>query len=514
MPDGRVLHSILDEVAAVSPDRPAVLWREESLTFADLSARSRATRDLVLALTDTGEQVAVIGDNHPAWIDAYYGVPRAGRVLTFLNHRLAPAEIAEAIRRAGAVVLVGDDAQLDRLAGVLADLPEVRTVLPFSRWSATLAVRAGDDIPDLDAVDPSATAWLLFTSGTTAKPKGAELTPAGLLAALAATAAGRAMRPDDVYVFPFPLCHVAGYNVLLHHAAGRPVVLLDRFDAVAFVDAVASHGATSTSLAATMLAALLDHLDEHPADVARLATLRTVAYGAAPMPARLLRRAHDVLGVEFSQGYGMTELSGNAVFLGPADHVRGLDGDTRLLKAAGRASPGVELRIVDERGTDVAPGHEGEILVRAPQLLARYWRDPETTAAAFAGGGWFRTGDVGSIEGDLLSIVDRKKDVIISGGENISSLEVEEAVLRCADVAEVAVVAAPDERWGEVVVAFVVARAGATIDPEAVRATVRDSLAGFKVPKRVLAIDALPKNGTGKVVKAELRERLQTAPRS
>jgi acyl-CoA synthetase (AMP-forming)/AMP-acid ligase II len=229
------------------------------------------------------------------------------------------------------------------------------------------------------------------------------------------------------------------------------------------------------------------------------------------MPTPLLRRADSLLGVEFAQGYGMTELSGNAVFLNAAAHRRGLEGESGLLEAAGEPAPGVELRLVDDDDNDVAEGEVGEILVRAAQVMKEYLNDQEATDDALRGG-WLHTGDMGRLVGGLLYVVDRKKDIIITGGENVSSLEVEAVVLEHPNVARVAVVGVPDPKWGENVCAVVVATPGLEIDTAEIVAFVRQTLAGFKVPRHIVVIEELPVTGSGKVVKAEIRELLAQNP--
>ena len=230
------------------------------------------------------------------------------------------------------------------------------------------------------------------------------------------------------------------------------------------------------------------------------------------MPAATLRRASRLIDVGFAQGYGMTELAGNAVFLGPDEHRRGLAGETQLLSAAGRPGPGVELRIVDDDGREVSAGAVGEILVRGRQVMARYWDDPAATAEALADG-WLHTGDVGRRDDEgLLYVVDRKKDVIVTGGENVSSLEVEQVLAACPGVREVAVVGVPDALWGENVCAVIAPFPGATVDRAALVEAARAELAGFKVPRHLVIVDELPRNGTGKVIKAELRRLLSADP--
>ena len=484
-----LLHEVVERAATTVPDAVALIDGDRSFTFAELRDRISRAAAVLGAITEPADRIAVIGANHHAWIDLYYSVPASGRSLVFLNHRLAPAEIDALIARSGAVVIVGERAQLDRLSS-----PDVVRI-DWEQWEESLST-AGT-APFL-ADDPEAMAWLLFTSGTTAAPKGAMLSHRNVLAAVAASTAARPVETDDVYVFPFPLCHVAGYNVVHRHANLRPVVLVDRFDPVSFCASVGEHQVTSTSLAATMLASLLDHLDEHPELLSSLASLRSVAYGASPMSATLLRRAHELLGVDFAQGYGMTELAGNAVFLDADAHRRGLSGDELLLRAAGRPAPGVELRLADD----------GEIFLRAEQVMMGYWNDADATAAALVEG-WLATGDIGRIDAQgYLSVVDRSKDIIITGGENVSSREVEDVLIAATGVDRVAVVGASDPHWGEMVCAFIVAADVDQFDEGALLRHARDHLAGFKIPKRVVLIDELPINASGKVMKNELRARL------
>jgi acyl-CoA synthetase (AMP-forming)/AMP-acid ligase II len=511
---GELLHEPIDRMAESDPQRPALYYGDGVLTFGALSARTKTAAAAIARRTAPGDRVAMIGENHPSWVEAYYGVPRAGRVLVFLNHRLAAAELASILHRSGATVVIGPRPELERLAPLRAEFPAVHTVLNLDEWERMLAEPALDSAP-VDAVSgpEDAPVWLIYTSGTTGSPKGATLTHRNFSASLLASTYGRPVGPDDVFLYPFPLCHVSGYNVLRILAAGRPVVLIDRFAPAEFTALVERHQVTNASMPATMLSSLLDHLDEHPDARPALSSLRVLAYGAAPMPPTLLRRAFADLGIDFTQGYGMTELAGNAVFLGIEEHRRALAGADHLLTAAGRPAPNVEIRVVDDDGVDVAPGVRGEIIVRGEQVMAGYWMDEETTKSAFSDG-WFHTGDVGVFDDEgLLSVVDRKKDVIVTGAENVSSREVEEEILRSSpEVRQVAVVAVPDPHWGENVCAVIVLRQGAVLAPEELIRRVRERLAGFKAPRHVVEVAELPTNSTGKVLKQDLRQWLADQP--
>jgi acyl-CoA synthetase (AMP-forming)/AMP-acid ligase II len=505
-----LLHEILEARAAAAPDAPAVVLGGIRLSFGQLLGRARQLACAFSGITEPGDRIAVVGENDLAWVESYYGVPMAGRILVCLNHRLAVQELATLLERSGAAVLIGPAHLLESLKEAGSSLPSLHTVLDREGYEELVARARPDagDTADLAGDRSGQIAWLIYTSGTTGSPKGVMLTHSSLIAASRVTALARSVAPDDVYVFAFPFCHVAGYNLLTHHLQGRPVVVLPKFEPRAFIEAVQSTAATSTSLAATMLSGLLDELKDAP-----LRPLRQVAYGAAPMPVSLMRRAHEQLGVDLAQGYGMTELSGNAAFLDPTSHRRGLAGETELLRAAGWAGPGVSLRVVDEQDRELPRGRSGEIVVRGPQLMAGYWEDPEGTAEALRGG-WLHTGDIGYLgEDGLLFVVDRKKDVIVTGGENVSSREVEQVLESHPAIREVAVIGVPDPRWGENVCAVVVPRAGASLSPSEVASTVAERLAGFKKPRHVVMAESLPKSATGKVAKDELRRRIVADPR-
>jgi acyl-CoA synthetase (AMP-forming)/AMP-acid ligase II len=461
-------------------------------------------------VTQPGDRVVVVSDNSAAMVVALYAVPLAGAIATFANTRHTPAELGELLRATRPTVVAGSAEQLARLA----DLPELASVATVLRLEELTDRDAAPDRASSPSPAPAPAppvplaaddcAWLIHTSGTTGRAKGVMLTHRSLLTAVANTAVARPMQEDDVYLFPFPLFHVAAYNVLHSHLRRRPVVLLPRFDAQQVLDAVRAEGVTTCSLAPTMLAMLLDRTTQPSVE---LASLRQISYGASAMPLDLLRRVQAELpDCGLAQGYGMTELSGNAVFLDPAAHRRAARDEPHLLAAAGRPGPLVALRIVDDEGNDVPGGQPGEILVRGDQVCAGYWEAPEATAAAFDGA-WFRTGDIGRLDDrGQLYVVDRKKDIIISGGENVASREVEDVVGMHPDVAHVAVVGLPDPRWGETVTAVVVARAAVELDPVALVAWTDGRLAGFKRPRVVVLVAELPLNASGKVDKRAVRE--------
>ncbi len=502
-----LISDLISDAARRAPSGLALVTEAGPVTFIELDRRVQSLSRGLDRVSDAGDRVAILAGNRAEYVECYYGVPLAGRVLVLLNQRLHPKEWTAALARSGARVLItesellaGVDVQDLHSAGV-ETIVGLDDVLPFdlsyaslvrSETNTTGAPRTGerDDRP----------AWLVGTSGTTGSPKLATLSHAGLLAAVESTLVARPVRDDDTLLTPFPLCHVAGYNVLVMHRRDRPVVLMRRFDPHCLAELVHEHAVTMLSLAPTMIAMLLDEPDVRDDD---LATVRALGYGASPIPAPVLRATVARWDWDLSQGYGMTELSGNAVFLGPDEHRRAAAGDNRMLRAAGQPAPGVELAL--------APLTD-EVLVRAPQLMVGYWADPAASADALRDG-WLHTGDVGRIDDDgLLTIVDRLKDVIISGGENVASLEVEDVLHRHPGVAEVAVIGLPDERWGQRVCAVIVARSGARVEAHELIALCRRHLAGFKTPRALFLCPQLPRNAAGKVRKLQLRAELIANP--
>lgn len=490
------LHRVIEHAAAVAPDAPALVFDDRTTSFGELWERTRTAAGRIRKVAAPGERIVIVSDNRPEVVELMYGASLAGVPAMFGNTRLTVDELADLVADVGPVALFGSGVEVARLSVPDHRLDTVRTAVCFDDDAGDVRYdRMASSVADEIVSDPDDVVWIIHTSGTTGLPKGACITHRSLLAAIANTAMSRPVADDDVYLFPFPLFHVAAYVMVHVHLRRRPVVLLEKFRDDEFCRAVDDHRVSAVSLAPTMIAMLLDSPHRERFD---LSSLRTIAYGASAIPLEVLRRGLAELRCDFAQGYGMTELSGNAVFLGPGDHRRALDDAPELLTSAGRPGPLVAVSLADD----------AEVLVRGEQVIPRYWERPAATRDAFRGE-WFRTGDVGRIDDGVLSIVDRHKDLIVTGGENVSSREVEDALSAHPDLAAVAAVGRPSDMWGEEVAAVVVPRPGRQVDPVEVAEWSRGRLAGFKRPRSVVVRSALPMTASGKVLKRILREELR-----
>ncbi|MGW0178403.1 long-chain-fatty-acid--CoA ligase [Nocardia sp. NPDC003345] len=503
-----LIGDIVEYGARKHPDRIALRFEDEVIGYAQLRDRGRRLANALLEVAEPGDRVAILAGNCTEYFDCYYGVPMAGMALTILNFRLHPEQIVALIEHSGARVLVVAQEYAAVIADIRDRIPTVTTVVTLGSAPGTVGwdeftAAAPATVPAVRP-EPDDMAWLVYTSGTTGTPKGVMLSHRNLLTGITSSALQWELPEDTVFLFCFPLCHVGGYVTLLNHLVGATVGFLRAYDNATFLRLVDEWQVTQSGLAPTMINFLLQdpELDRHSLD-----TLRAVGYGSSAIPAAVLREGLKRFGCDFYQGMGMTELAGNVLHLDSAAHRRAADGEAGLLASAGKPMRLSDIRVVDDDFTDVAAGEIGEMVVRGDQVTVGYWNDPEATAAAFHNG-WFRTGDLVRQDAEgFVYIVDRKKDLIISGGENIASLTVEQALYRHPGVAEAAAIGVADPTWGEVVCAVVVPREESMLTAADIVATCREHLGGFQVPRRVEFVDALPKNVTGKILKRELRDR-------
>ncbi|KNB53260.1 long-chain fatty acid--CoA ligase [Streptomyces caatingaensis] len=515
-----MVHHVPGHWAARGPAAEALACDGRRWTWRRLAERADRSRGALRALgVRRGDRVAHLGRNDPVCLETFLAAAGAGAATVVLNRRLAPAELAYAVGDSAPVVLLADSGSAETARRALAELPAPpRLVVTGGADDAyePLLARA-DPLPPLDDIAPDDTCLVLYTSGTTGFPKGAELTHRGLLSGAAALRAAAPIGPGDRNLVPLPLFHVGGIGYALYGMAAGAATHLLRDPAPEALCRAVGDGATHTLLVPAMLPGVL-RAGTAPADA--FGRLRHLLYGASPMPLPLLREALDRFpAFRFVQVYGMTELSGAVTALDPAVHRD--PAQARRLASAGRPLPGVEARVADPAtGAAVPLGRTGELWVRTAQRMKGYLGRPEATAETVTEDGWLRTGDVVRADEDgFLYVEDRLKDLIISGGENVYSAEVERVLAEHPAVAEAAVIGVPDEVWGESVLAVVVARDGARVEEAGLDAFCRGHLAGYKCPRGVALVTRLPRNATGKVDKNALRaahgarERVPRQPR-
>ncbi len=501
------LAHLLCRAGRAAPDRPAVaVGVETRLDYRGLARRTATLAGRIRTRFGLahGDRIAFAMRNGPAYVELMFAAWHAGLTAVPMNAKLHPREFEFILGDAGVRVVFVTPDLAESIASVA--LPGVAIV---DVTSAEYEALAQGDAVDVDEVTPDDVAWLFYTSGTTGRPKGAMLTHRNLMAAtLAYFADVDAIAPDDCVLHAAPMSHGSGMYILPHVAAmARQVIPASGgFDPPEMFDLMRVHRGITCFAAPTMVKRLVEHPSATGADVRGL---KTIVYGGGPMYVADSLKALDVLGPRLVQIYGQGESPMTITALSRARHTdRAHPRYVERLASVGLPFTNVEVRVADADDRTLPAGETGEILVRGDTVMRGYWQNPDATAVALRGG-WLHTGDMGAFDEDgFLTLKDRSKDMIISGGSNIYPREVEEVLLRHAAVAEVSVVGAPHADWGEEVVAFVVVRGGTPVTHEDLDRLCLEHIARFKRPKRYRFVEALPKNNYGKVLKTALRERL------
>ncbi|MBI1186741.1 MAG: long-chain-fatty-acid--CoA ligase [Alphaproteobacteria bacterium] len=477
-------------------------------TYAQLDAHaSRIADRMIVEGLKPGDRVAILSKNSDFFYEIWFGAMKARAALAGVNFRLAPPEIAYIIDDSDAKILfVGEDfyalaeqalAQMKTRPKLIALDGEHEGYVWYETWRAQGAaidpmLRGGDDDVVLQ----------LYTSGTTGHPKGVEISNANMVAllGLAHGVAGFNYEADDNVINAMPQFHVAGTNIgIVAIASGARLHILRDLVPAQIIAMIEREKINHAFFVPAVILMLMQAPEMATAD---LTSVRTVSYGASPIAEELLIRARDRFNCGFLQFYGMTETCGAGTHLPPEAH----DPARNKLRSCGIPWPGVSVKVVDAEGNECKPGEVGEIVIKAPIVMRGYWKRPDATAEAVKDG-WMHTGDAAYMDEEgFFFIYDRVKDMIVSGGENIYPAEVENAIFSHPDVADVAVIGVPDDKWGESVKAIVITKPGAAADPDSIIAHTRERLAGYKVPKTVDFVDAIPRNASGKILRRELRK--------
>ena len=502
------LAHILQRAVALFADRTAVIDGSLHLSYRQLGER---VHRLASALTrlglKRGDRVALLDWNSPRYLEAYYACAHAGLAFMPVNSRLAVAELRYVLKDSDARALLFSEPFLPMYEELKGQL-EYGIGLALPKPSAGIQdyesiLQSAPPMREAQPTELDEIIQIYYTSGTTGEPKGVCLTNrnmyAGGLDGVLALSATR----EDSWQHSGPLFHLAtSFAVWSMPIVGGAQITV-HFDPKRAIESISQHKVTMTSLPGAILGVIADH-----PEVKKLSSLKTIIYGGAPTPLGVLRKAAAALPPALSHAYGITETAGYVANLKPADHIfEGSEEDLARTASAGQATPLIDVRVVDDYGRPLAAGEVGEVVCSGPKIMAGYWRKPEASAAVLKNG-WYHTGDMGVMDQrGYLSLVDRKKDMIITGGENVYSIEVESVLSLHPAVAEVAVIGVPDARWGEAVTAIVVPRPGAAEKSDELIEFCRGKIANYKVPKSVVfRAEPLPKTGPGKIAKRVLRE--------
>jgi long-chain acyl-CoA synthetase len=498
---------------ASNPAKTAIVCGSTHLSFEEVGQRvNRLSSALGQLGIRRGDRVAVLSLNCHRFLELYYAVPQMGASIVPVNFRIPPHEVKYILDHSESRAIAVDQSLANLINEIRPHLETVRHFILMSdderdgyvNYDELLSQGEADfQAPELDDEE---LLGLFYTSGTTAEPKGVMLTHKNMLSNVKHSESVYEYQPDEIYLHAAPMFHLAdGAAVFSNTARGSTQVFIPRFEPRLVLDTLARERITTVLLVPTMINFLLQAPDVDSYD---LSSLRRITYGASPIAPDLLRRAMKAFGCSFGQGYGLTEASPLLTVLKPEDHLVTDEKSQRRLASCGKPVPGVDVRVVDFDGRDVSAGEVGEIIARGPNIMLGYWKREEDTANTIIDG-WLHTGDLATIDEDgYIYLVDRKKDMIVTGGENVFSTEVEAVLYAHPSVKEAAVIPIPDPDWGEAVHACITLRDGKTVAPDELIEFCRLRLANYKVPRSVEIIEGeLPKGGTGKILKKQLRER-------
>ena len=504
---------------AICPDRECVVVGGKRWTYAQINERvSRLANALTKLGVKKGDRIGMLQVNCSEFVEGYFAAAKLDAIFVPLNFRAKADELSYMISNADAKVLFVGERYLGMVNSMLPQLACVEHCVSLEgdggdnlRYEDLVRSSPADDL--LIEIGDDDITILMFTAGTTGRPKGVPLRHSGFVSYVLENVGPADPEIEERNLLTVPLYHVAGIQAMLAGIyGGRTLVMMKQFEVKEWLNAVEKERATRAMLVPTMLKWVIDDPDFKRYD---LKSLQVITYGAAPMPFEVIKKAiQEMPWVRFINAFGQTETASTITTLGPEDHV--LEGDEkeiekklkRLASSIGKPLPDVEVRVIDEKGNPVPPLQVGEILAKGPRIMTGYWKDEEKTAKAITKDGWLRTGDMGWIDEEgYVYLAGRGDDMIIRGGENISPEEVENVLGSHPKIEEVAVIGVPDPEWGQEPRAVVVFKKGKKASEEEIMEFCRSRLSSYKRPRSVVFVDSLPRNALGKVLKKELREK-------
>lgn len=505
----KTLGEIFTRNAKLYPNKN-LTYEDRKVTFRELNLRvNRLINAMAAKGIGKGDRVAILSKNCIEYIEAFGLAGKGGIILIPLNWRLVARELKFMLTDSGAKAVIVAPEYFSIIDTIRDELTDIKMYISLEGPAEGYEyyedfILQGLETESVVGIERDDVAYIMYSSGTTGLPKGIMLTHGGQLDCAVNQLAEYRSAEHHVFLALMPLFHTGGAtNMLSHFYRGCSLVIMPEFDAKMVLEVIESHKVNVTSMVPSMVAFLLDHPDFRKHDIS---SLYTIFYVGSPMPLSLLKRAIKEIGPVFCQGYGLTEAGPLVSFFSKEDHAT--EGElVRRLNSCGKPAMACEIRIINENGEDAEPGEPGEIVVKSERLMKGYWNQPEKTSAALRDG-WLYSGDVATLDADgYIYIVDRKADLIISGGENIYPREIEEVIYTHPAVLEAAVIGIPDDKWGEAVKAFVSLKQGATANETEIIDFCKQNLASYKKPKSVEFLGELPKNGSGKLLKTVLREK-------
>ena len=504
-------NGVLARQCMLRPNHPALTFEGNTVTYQELNDRSAQLAHALAGLgISKGERVAVLAKNCSQYLEVYFGNGKLGSVTVPLNYRLTVAELEYIIDNSEAVCLMATMEYVGTINSLKERLPHIKHFIcidgkaeGYLEYASFIDEQPTTD-PDVD-IDEEDLIWQMYTSGTTGRPKGAMITHRNLTTNIMQVGLQLRVTPDDRGLIVAPMYHAAAMiNIMGQFAEGATAVIKSDFIPDQVIGAFRDEGITIALLVPAMILFLL-RMPETA--TLKFESLKYIVYGASVTPGEVLRQAIKVFGCNFAQGFGQTESTAVLTVLSAEDHMPdGTPEQQALLQSCGRPVFGTEVRIVDEEGNEVPNGEKGEIIARGDQVMKGYWKMPEATESTLQGG-WLHTGDIGIRDDQgFIFIVDRLKDMIVSGGENVYPREIEEVLFTHPHIADAAVIGIPSDTWGEEVKAMVVLKPDADCSEKDIMSFCGEHLAGYKRPRSVDFLEVLPKNPSGKVLKKELRE--------